>query len=288
MNNILVTGAKGQLGNELSKLQHNYPNWNFVFTDLPEVDICNIQQIEKFVVSKQINAIINCAAYTAVDKAESDIELATKVNVAGPKILAEVSQKFGLKFIHISTDFVFDGKTFLPYKESDTTTPISVYGNTKKEAELVVLAANPNSIIIRTSWLYSAFGNNFVKTMRRLGQEKKELKVIVDQVGSPTWAADLAQAILNVLSDPQAFTSKTGIYHYSNEGVASWYDFAYEIIGMSNLTCTVMPISTDEYPTAAKRPHYSVLDKTKIKQAFNLTIPHWKESLKKCIDEMEI
>lgn len=285
--NIFVTGANGQLGSELSKLQSNYPDWNFIFTDIPEINICDRQQIEKKVIDDKITAIINCAAYTAVDKAESEPEICEKVNKEGPKVLAEVSAKYNLKFIHVSTDFVFDGRNFKPYQEDDMPNPLSVYGKTKLEGEKEVLAANPNIIIIRTSWLYSATGNNFVKTMRRLGSNLNELKVIYDQTGTPTWAFDLARTILHIISDPDSFTHKKGLFHYSNEGVTSWYDFAFEIMEISKLNCNLIPIVTEEYPTPAKRPHYSVMDKSKIKQTFGISIPYWKDSLKECIKELD-
>lgn len=284
---ILITGSNGQLGSELSRLQKDHPEWHFLFTDLPDVDICKRPQVEDLVAGQNITAIINCAAYTAVDKAEDDHEQARNVNMLGPGILAAIAAKHRLKLIHISTDFVFAGDNHRPYSEADPVAPINRYGKTKRDGESAVLEANPDSIIIRTSWLYSAFGNNFVKTMRRLGRERKEVKVIADQVGSPSWAADLAEAILCIVADPQACSSQKGVFHYSNEGVASWYDFAYEIMAMSNLDCAVAPITTMEYPTPARRPHYSVMDKSKIKQAFNITIPHWKESLRKCIAELE-
>lgn len=281
--NILITGSNGQLGNEIKKLENQYPNWQFIYGDLPEIDITNKILIEDFVQEKAINVIINCAAYTAVDKAEEDKDIAYKVNAAGPAILAEVAESKNIQLFHISTDFVFDGKNYQPYIETDRPAPISVYGSTKLEGEEMVLQNNPSAIILRTSWLYSAFGNNFVKTMQRLGNEKSQLNIIFDQIGTPTWAADLANATLNILSSNKL---KAGIYHYSNEGVASWYDFAKEIIDISNIQCKVLPIPTSEYPTPAARPHYSVMNKQKIKDTFEIEIPYWKESLKKCITEI--
>jgi len=284
--NILITGANGQLGTEIKKLATQYPDWQFTFVDLPELDITNKEQLESRIKTDQITAIINCAAYTAVDKAESDIETAEAVNATGPGILAQLAAKHQLLFIHISTDFVFDGQNCLPYIEDQMPNPISVYGSTKLKGEQLVLENNPQAVIIRTSWLYSAHGNNFVKTMQRLGADGEQLTVIFDQIGTPTWAANLAQTCLQILADPEAGKSKTGIYHFSNEGVASWYDFAIEIMQQSGLKCRVLPIETKDYPTPAKRPSFSVMNKAKIKQTFNIAIPHWKESLEKCIEEL--
>ncbi|PTN02871.1 dTDP-4-dehydrorhamnose reductase [Mangrovibacterium marinum] len=283
---ILITGSNGQLGTEIKKLVTQYPDWQFSFADLPELDITNQEQLEGRIQSDKITAIINCAAYTAVDKAESDIETAEAVNATGPAILAQLAAKHQLLFIHISTDFVFDGKSCLPYTEDQPTNPICVYGSTKLKGEQLVLEYNPQAVIIRTSWLYSAHGNNFVKTMQRLGADREQLTVIFDQIGTPTWAADLAQTCLQVLADPETGKSKTGIYHFSNEGIASWYDFALEIMQQSGLQCRVLPIETKDYPTPAKRPAFSVMNKAKIKQTFGITIPHWKESLEKCIEEL--
>ncbi|WP_320167915.1 dTDP-4-dehydrorhamnose reductase [Mangrovibacterium marinum] len=283
---ILITGANGQLGTEIKKLAAQYPDWQFSFADLPELDITNQAQLEARIQSDKITAIINCAAYTAVDKAESDIETAEAVNATGPGILAQLAAKHHLLFIHISTDFVFDGQNWLPYTEDQPTNPISVYGSTKLKGEQLALENNPQTVIIRTSWLYSAHGNNFVKTMQRLGANREQLTVIFDQIGTPTWAADLAQTCLTILANPETGKSKTGIYHFSNEGVASWYDFAVEIMQQSNINCQVLPIETKDYPTPAKRPAFSVMNKAKIKQTFGIAIPHWKESLEKCIEEL--
>lgn len=282
--NILITGSNGQLGNEIKKLENQYPNWNFIYGDLPEIDITNKELVESIVIQNTVNAIINCAAYTAVDKAEEDKELALQVNAIGPSILAEVSQEYQLQLIHISTDFVFDGKNYQPYDEEDVTKPVSVYGLTKLEGEKMVLQRYSDAVIIRTSWLYSSFGNNFVKTMQRLGSEKTQLNVIFDQVGTPTYAGDLADAVLKILNSN---VPKAGIYHYSNEGVTSWYDFAKEIMELSNIECKILPITTAMYPTPATRPHYSIMSKQKIKETFEIEIPYWKDSLKKCIDELE-
>lgn len=271
---ILITGAKGQLGTELSKLLSDA-----ILTDVTELDITDFAAVQKFIADHKIGTIINCAAYTAVDKAEEDVALAEKINVSGPENLA----KTGCKIVHISTDYVFDGKGYKPYTPEDETNPISVYGKTKRAGELAVLQNAKEAVIIRTAWLYSPYGNNFVKTMRRLGAEKESLNVVADQVGTPTYAADLAEAIVHIL--PQISEKTKGIYHFTNEGVCSWYDFATEIMAQSHLTCQVNPIPSSAYPTKAKRPFYSVLDKTKTKTTFNLQIPNWKESLRKCLKQ---
>lgn len=272
--NILITGAKGQLGTELIKLLPNA-----IFTDVAELDITNRKTVKNFVLKNDINTIINCAAYTAVDKAEEDIELATKINVDGPYNLA----KSGAKIIHISTDYVFDGRGYKPYDPSDTPNPLSIYGKTKRAGEDAVLQNARIAVVIRTAWLYSVTGNNFVKTMRRLGAEKENLNVVADQIGTPTFAGDLASAIVSIL--PQLSENTKGIYHYTNEGVCSWYDFACKIMELSGLNCSVNPIPSSAYPTRATRPFYSVLDKSKIKQTFNIKIQHWEEGLKQCIKQ---
>ncbi len=281
--NILVTGANGQVGNELQMLCKE--NEHFFFTDRAALDITNKQAVELFCQMNNITHIINAAAYTAVDKAEEDQANAEKVNHLAVKNLAEVAKKQNISLVHISTDYVFDGKNYRPYVESDATNPLGVYGATKLAGEEALQAINPkNSIIIRTSWVYSSFGGNFVKTMLRLGREKDELGVIFDQVGSPTYAKDLAEAILEILS--QIDTDKVEIYHYSNEGVLSWYDFAKEIMKMAKLPCKINPIETKDYPTPAKRPQYSLLNKAKIKKNFSITIPYWKDSLDRCLKTM--
>lgn len=279
---VLVTGANGQLGNEFRILAKD-SNLSFIFTDVAELDITNSSAISLFLTQNKIDYIINCAAYTAVDKAETDIELATLINSKAPELLAIESKKRNIKFIHVSTDYVFDGKNYKPYIETDIVSPQSVYGNTKLQGELNALRENSNTIIIRTSWLYSSFGNNFVKTMIRLGNEKDSLGVIFDQVGTPTYAKDLAQTILTIISSDFI----PGIYHYSNEGACSWFDFAKEIHDLTKINCNVNPIETKDYPTPASRPHYSILNKSKIKNTYNIQIPHWKESLKKCIEKLE-
>ena len=271
-NKILVTGANGQLGNEIRNLLPDA-----IFTDADILDITNEKAVNDFVKENNIGTIINCAAYTAVDKAEDDAELAKKVNEDGPKNLA----KTGCIIIHISTDYVFDGSNCRPYTADDATNPVSVYGKTKLTGEQKIAEYAKVYAIIRTAWLYSSYGNNFVKTMRRLGGERETLNVVCDQVGTPTYAKDLAVAIVEIL--PQLNKENSGIYHFSNEGACSWYDFAVEIMNLSNLNCKVLPILSKDYPTKAVRPFYSVLDKSKLKKTFNIEIPHWKESLISCL-----
>jgi|SaaInlV_100m_DNA_6_1039743.scaffolds.fasta_scaffold15203_2 dTDP-4-dehydrorhamnose reductase len=279
--NILVTGSKGQVGSEIKELSSN-SNHNFFFTSREELDITNEQNIKDFIEKNDIKAIINCAAYTAVDKAEEDKINADLVNRKAVKKLAKISKEKSIKLIHISTDYVFDGTAFRPYCEEYQTNPNSVYGQTKLDGENEMIKINPhNSIIIRTSWVYSSFGNNFVKTMLRLGKEKDELGVIFDQIGSPTYARDLAQTILDIL--PNIKNDKVAIYNYSNEGVLSWYDFAKDIMRMAKIDCSINPIETFQYPTPAKRPHYSLLNKSKIKNDFGVEIPYWKDSLSDCL-----
>ena len=271
---ILITGANGQLGTELAKLLPEA-----VLTDVADLDITDFQAVQSFVQERQIKTIINAAAYTAVDKAEDEPSVAHKINVQGPENLA----KTGCKIIHISTDYVFDGTNHQPYRPEDKTNPVSVYGKTKAEGENAVLKNAPTAAIIRTAWLYSPYGNNFVKTMRRLGAERDTLNVVADQIGTPTYAADLAKAIKQIL--PQLNEQTKGIYHFTNEGVCSWYDFAVEIMRLSKLSCKVLPMTSAEYPSKAQRPFYSVLDKNKIKKTFHLEIPHWKESLEQCLKQ---
>ena len=281
MPNILVTGSKGQVGSELQELAGSYA-YNFYFTDRDSLDITNKESIDAFVKNNSIDTIINTAAYTAVDKAEQDRENADKVNHLAVKHLSEISKEKNIKLIHISTDYVFDGKNYKPYSEDDATNPNGVYGATKLAGEKAMQTINPkNSIIIRTSWVYSSFGANFVKTMLRLAKERDSLGVIFDQVGTPTYARDLVKAILDTL--PQVNNKTVEIYHYSNEGVLSWYDFAKEIMRMAKLDCQINPIETKEYPTPAQRPHYSLLNKSKIKNTYNISIPYWKDSLDKCL-----
>ena len=285
---VLVTGSKGQLGSEIRDLYTNYENIEFIFKDLPELDISNINSLNSFIIDQNINAVINCAAYTAVDKAEKNIELAERVNSIGVSNLVKVLDKVNGKLIHISTDYVFDGTNSLPYKESDPVSPIGVYGKTKRAGELVVINSKIDAIIIRTSWLYSSYGNNFLKTMIRLGKDKELINVISDQIGTPTYAKNLAKACLDILSisNSERISKKGKIYHYSNKGITSWYDFAVLIMELAKLNCKVNPILTKDYSTLAKRPHYSVLNKEKIKTDFNIDIPNWKESVKECINKL--
>lgn len=283
MSNILVTGANGQLGSEIRYLSNQY-SYNFVFTDKDSLDITKRDDVEKFVYEKDINIIINCAAYTAVDRAEEERELAELINYQAVKDLAQIAKKNSIQFIHISTDYVFDGTNYKPYTEDEQTKPQGVYGVTKLKGEEAFLNSGADGIIIRTSWVYSSFGTNFVKTMLRLGKERDSIRVIFDQIGTPTYARDLAKAILDIL--PNITNNKVEIYHYSNEGVLSWYDFAREIMKMSKIECQINPIETKEYPTLAKRPYYSLLNKSRIKEEFGLTIPYWKDSLDECLKKM--
>lgn len=287
MPNVLVTGSKGQLGSELQEevSTTSLPYSQFFFTDKDELDISNHVDIKNYIETNHIDTIINCAAYTAVDKAEEDEIAADKINHLAVKYLAQISKEKNIKLIHISTDYVFDGTNHKPYIESDVTNPSGIYGKTKLNGETAMLEINPdNSIIIRTSWVYSSYGANFVKTMLRLGNERNELRVIFDQVGTPTYAKDLAQTILEIL--PKIRNEKVATYHYSNEGVCSWYDFSKTIFELSNISCQVNPIETKAYPTPAKRPHYSLLNKTKIKVDFDLNIPYWKSSLIDCLKKI--
>ena len=287
--NILVTGSNGQLGSEIKDLAANYKNFNFFFSDFSALDICNSNQLDVFFAENKIHTVINCAAYTAVDKAEQDAEIAEKVNSEGVLNLVNAIEKVQGKLIHISTDYVFDGNSFLPYQESDEVNPIGVYGNTKRRGELAVINSAIDGVVIRTSWLYSAYGNNFLKTMLRLGNQRDELGVIFDQVGTPTNASDLAKTCPDILSSKKQskINSKGQLYHFSNEGVASWYDFAISIMELSGANCKVKPIQTKDYPTLAKRPQYSVLNKSKIKSDFKIEIPYWRDSLKDCIEKIK-
>ena len=286
---VLITGSNGQLGSEIKDLYSNYEKLECIFRDLPRLDICNVALLDKFITDHNINAVINCAAYTDVDKAEENIEKAEQVNVIGISNLVNALKKVNGKLIHISTDYVFDGNNTNPYKESDPVSPNGVYGQTKRSGELSVTNSSIDAIVIRTSWLYSSFGNNFVKTMLRLANDKESLKVIFDQKGTPTYAKDLAKTCLDILSDDslENISDKGKIYHYSNEGVTSWYDFATAIMDIVNIDCKVLPIETKDYPTQAKRPQYSVLDKSKIKSDFKITIPYWRDSLANCIKKIK-
>ncbi len=277
---ILITGSRGQLGNEMQAAATRYPNFNYIYTDIAELDICDKAALETFIEANKVKFIVNCAAYTAVDKAEDDVELCYRINRDAVQNIAQVAVANGIKVIHVSTDYVFDGTNHLPYSENQAVCPATVYGKSKLAGEQVLLATNPLSIVIRTAWLYSSYGNNFVKTMIKLGTERESLNVIFDQVGSPTYAADLADAILKIISNNNFVP---GIYHYSNEGVCSWYDFAKTIHRLTKISCNVQPIETKDYPARTPRPHYSVLNKARIKQTYGIQIPHWEESLKKCI-----
>lgn len=282
---ILITGANGQLGNEMRQIasrKENPDEW--LFTDVAELDICDADAIERMVADNGIEAIVNCAAYTNVNGAETNVDLCTKLNSMAPGYLAAAAQRHHCRFVHISTDYVFDGKHFLPYREDDTPCPDSVYGSTKLEGERNVFSQCPGAVVVRTAWLYSTFGNNFVKTMMRLGREKDSLGVVFDQIGTPTYAGDLAGAVYTMLHSP-SWTA--GIYHYTNEGVCSWYDFTLAIHTYAGITgCEVKPLHTSEYPTPASRPYYSVLDKTKIKETYGVSVPHWTVSLQECINKL--
>ena len=278
MNNILVTGSEGQLGSELRTIALDFPDYNLLFTNRIDLDIIDHEAVKHFIESNKINAIINCAAYTAVDKAESEPALADAINHLAVANFAKLSKENNIKLIHISSDYVFDGNSQKPYVETDTPNPQSVYGLTKLDGELAIQKINPaNSIIIRTSWLYSKFGNNFVKKMLRLGKTRHKISVVSDQIGTPTNAADLALTILEIL--PRLENTSVELFHYSNEGVCSWYDFASEIFKIRAIKTVVNTVKTSEFPTLVKRPTYSVLDKSKIKTFFDLAIPFWKDSL---------
>ncbi len=285
-NKILITGASGQLGTEIQKVSREFSGFEFLFTDVPDLDITNPETVKDFFAKHNPKIIINCAAYTAVDKAETDKETALKINATGPQNLALAAKETGAFLIHVSTDFVFSGQSSIPYTETDKPTTTGEYGRTKLLGEEAILKTGVVAAIVRTSWLYSAGINNFLNTMLRLGSERPALNVVFDQVGTPTSAADLAKVLL--LMAEKALVDKpsvNGIFHYSNEGVCSWYDFAVRIMKLANLSCKVNPIHTFEYPTPAKRPAYSVLDKTKIKNTLGISIPHWEESLELVLKE---
>ncbi len=286
--NILVTGSNGQLGNEIRRISANHENnFRFFFTDVAELDITDLKAVDSFIKENNIKYIINCAAYTAVDKAEDDVDLCYKINRDAVANLGLAATNNNAKVIHISTDYVYDGTANKPYVETDTVNPQSVYGKSKQEGEAELLKACADSIIIRTAWLYSIFGSNFVKTMIKLGKEREALNVVADQKGTPTNGTDLAKTIVKILDFSEAKGFKPGIYHYSNEGATTWYDFTLAIHKEAGInTCKVNPITTEQYPVKATRPKYSVLDKSKIKSTFNLTIPKWEESLNNCIKEL--
>lgn len=285
---VLVTGATGQLGSELKELtQQQGSIFQYLYTGSSDLDITQLDSVRSYVKQNSIEYIINCAAYTMVDLCESNVEICDKVNRLGAENLAKIATEFNCKLIHISTDYVFDGTADAPYKEDVSVNPLSVYGKAKVEAEKAVLSVAPNSIVIRTAWLYSSFKVNFVKTMMRLMQEREELKIVNDQFGTPTYAKDLAEAITIILEYAYKDEWKEGIYHFSNLGDTTWYGFAEKIKELSKIeSCRLIPIETKDYPTAALRPMYTILDKTKIQDAFHFTIPHWEESLKKFIDKL--
>lgn len=282
MENILVTGANGQLGSEIRHIVSKSVEKNYIFTDVLELDITNAEKISNFIAENQINVVINCAAYTQVDKAEDDSTTADLVNHIAVKNIATACKQNKAKVIHISTDYVFSGDKNIPYTEQDTEKPLGVYGKTKFDGEEALRKSGIPYLIVRTSWLYSSFGHNFVKTIQKLSSERTELKVVFDQVGTPTYAADLAKFIIHILEN-DLFKNQQETYHFSNEGVCSWFDFATEIVRLSENHCIVKPCLSDEFPSKVKRPNYSVLDKSKLKTDFQYEIPYWKISLEKMI-----
>jgi dTDP-4-dehydrorhamnose reductase len=284
MNVTIVFGASGQLGQCLKFVSAERAIEGLIFPDEVHANILNIEALEKLFIQYKPTYCINCAAYTAVDKAEDDVDMARKINRDGAENIAKLCEKYGATIIHVSTDFIFAGNTPQPLLEDDIAEPVSIYGLTKLEGEQVIVALTKRYYILRTSWLYSEYGNNFVKTMMRLGAEKDELKIIADQVGTPTYAIDLAGCILDVI---EKGNQQYGIYHYSNEGVTSWYDFAMGIFDIAKIDVKVYPVRTSEYVTRAVRPTFSVMDKAKIKNTFNIQIPYWRESLEKCIAKLQ-
>ena len=281
---LLITGAYGQLGNEMRVALERYPHLESIFTDVDTLDITDKNAVDAFVALHKPNVLINCAAYTAVDKAEDDLALCYKINCDAVRNLGEVAQAHGMTVIHVSTDYVFDGTNHIPYTEDMAVSPTNVYGKSKLAGERELRKACPGAIIIRTSWLYSGFGNNFVKTMLRLGSERSQLKVIFDQIGTPTYAADLADAMLQII-DSGKFVP--GIYHFSNEGVCSWYDFTKMIFKLANVECEVLPIESKDYAVRTPRPHYSVLNKSKLKSTYNQAIPYWMDGLERCLHVLQ-
>ena len=277
---LLITGAYGQLGNEMRVALERYPHLESIFTDVDTLDITDKNAVDAFVALHKPNVLINCAAYTAVDKAEDDLALCYKINCDAVRNLGEVAQAHGMTVIHVSTDYVFDGTGHIPYTEDMAVSPTNVYGKSKLAGERELRKACPGAIIIRTSWLYSGFGNNFVKTMLKLGNERSQLKVIFDQIGTPTYAADLADSMLQII-DSGKFVP--GIYHFSNEGVCSWYDFTKMIFKLANVECEVLPIESKDYAVRTPRPHYSVLNKSKLKSTYNQAIPYWMDGLERCL-----
>jgi dTDP-4-dehydrorhamnose reductase len=284
MKNVLVTGGKGQLASCIKDISNGLIDYRFIYVDYDELDITKKEEVNSFFKEENISYCINCAAYTAVDKAEEEKEIARSINCDGARNLAEACNQYNAKLIQISTDFVFDGKQSFPYRETDKVNPISVYGTTKLQGELAIARVLEKHIIIRTSWLYSEHGNNFLKTMIRLGKDRDELRVIFDQIGTPTYAGDLATILVKIIRED---IKKYGTYHYSNEGVASWYDFAKSIFDESGTEVKLKPIKTEDYLTLAKRPAYSLMDKTKIKETFQIEIPYWRDSLKKSLCKLK-
>lgn len=282
---VLVTGGNGQLGRAIKDASKKY-KFEFIYTDTDDFDIADYDQVSDALDKINPDIIINCAAYTAVDNAEEDQDIAFLINTEAVENLASQCYERNIFLIHISTDYVFDGRNFKPYKEHDPTNPLSVYGISKLSGERNMIMASCNGVIIRTSWLYYQNGNNFVSTMLRLADEKKSLNVVCDQIGSPTYAGDLANVIMKIIEN-RSLVTDVETYHYSNEGVCSWYDFASAIIDIAEKKCKVMPLKSSEYPTRAQRPHYSVLDKSSIKEKFGLTIPNWRDSLANCIKEFK-
>lgn len=282
MQSIIITGSKGQLGQAISEWSASYPNFRLIECDVDEVDITDAKQLNDFLLKHPADFLVNCAAYTAVDDAEDDVEMAMKVNAHAVNLIAEACNKYNIRLIHVSTDYVFDGTNHKPYLPTDATSPVSVYGRSKLDGEINLAYTAKNAIIIRTSWLYSHVGKNFVKTILKFAAERGKLKVVSDQVGTPTYAPDIAKAILEIIENYPDF-SGVKTYHYSNEGVASWYDFAYAAVEFAGINCTIDAVNSDAFPTKAKRPFYSVLDKNSFKEDFDQSIPYWKESLKTCI-----
>ncbi len=289
MQKILITGANGQLGNEFRLISEYENSYKFIFTDVAELDICSKQAIEVFFEAEKPDFVINCAAYTAVDKAEAEEEKAFAINCKAVENLAQITFENNIRFIHISTDYVFGGTAYLPYSENAPTEPNSAYGKSKLAGEIAAMNKNSETVIIRTSWLYSAFGNNFLKTIRKAASVRTQLNVVFDQIGTPTYANHLAIAIMQIISKIECDNEKSfsGIYHFSNEGVCSWYDFAIEIVKLAKLNCQILPIETIEYPTPAKRPPYSLLNKNKIKATFCISIPYWREGVAQCINKLD-
>lgn len=286
-NTVLVTGANGQLGSSLRRLAEEKNGMHFLFTDVDSLDICDPEAVQACVKENEVDYILNCAAYTAVDKAEDNEALAAKINTDAVRNLGEAASAAGAKVIHVSTDYVFDGTNCRPYVETDPTCPVSVYGRTKLAGEQALQAVCRDAVILRTAWLYSEYGANFVKTMLRLGSEREAINVVFDQVGTPTYAGDLARAMLHIVETAREGEFKPGIYHFSDEGVCSWYDFTVKIIQTAGLPARVLPIESSEYPARAARPPYSVLNKGKIKRTFGFTLPHWEESLRVCLQGLE-